>query len=74
MTKDVCDIVDLTLNESGHKAQFEAHLEKCLSADSITHQDAHLIAAYVGWGWSLQMTVSDGDCGPNVMTIHKDLS
>ncbi len=72
--RDVCDIVDLTLSEAGQKAQFETHLQKCLSADSITHEDAHLIHAYLEWGWSIQLTVTDGDCGAHVMALHKDLS
>ena len=66
-------VVDLTLSGEAHKAKFDDYLSMCLSADSVSFADAKLISSYLDWGWALQLTVEDGDCGINVMAIHKTL-
>jgi hypothetical protein len=73
LNETVEGVVDLNLADDEHKAKFEDHLNACLAADSVTNADATLISSYLDWGWALQLTVEDGDCGINVMAIHKAL-
>ena len=65
--------IDLTLGEEEQKAAFESHMHQCLSAESVSFQDAQLISSYIEWGWATRLTVTNGDCGVNVMAIHKNL-
>lgn len=65
--------IDLTLGEEQQKAAFESHMHQCLSAESVSFQDAQLISSYIEWGWATQLTVTTGDCGVHVMAIHKHL-
>ena len=66
-----CD-VDVSLSDEDRQSTIEHHLDKCLSAESITFNDGILIATYFDWGWGVRLTVETGDCGVHVMVIHRN--